>query len=211
MGLKQTKFFANSSYEAEDAQIIICRQCSSHLCLSSLILSDNFVGSSGPAYLVDRLINYYQDPEIVETSMKTGSYLISHVQCHQCATKLGWVYRKAYDCQQTYKEGKFVIEEEFIKSIANNSSTASLLENMKKTSRRRSSANSTFSSDLSEEDSFRFEKSNHFAAGKGNGNARISHLSFQAESDESFFNRLRFRTSEVEKLDDIEDEAVIDV
>ncbi|CAH2354183.1 hypothetical protein CLIB1423_15S00452 [[Candida] railenensis] len=210
MGLKQTHFFSNSSYEAEDTQIIICRTCSSHLCLSSLILSDNFVGSSGPAYLVDKLINYHPDSEAVETNMRTGTYLICNVRCHQCSTKLGWVYRKAYEDQESYKEGKFVIEEKFIKTIANNSSTATLLENMKRNRRRSSAANSVKSSSFSsenEDDSFRFENPSptHSIGNK----PRINHLTFHTESDESFLSRLRFRNLD-EKLEDIEDEAIVD-
>lgn len=208
MGLKQTHFFSNSSYEAEDTQIIICRTCSTHLCLSSLILSDNFVGSSGPAYLVDKLINYHPDPEAVETKMRTGTYVICNVKCHQCSTKLGWVYRKAYDAQEAYKEGKFVIEEKYIKTIANNSSTASLLENMKRSRRRSSNSvkSSSFSSE-NEDGSFRFEKPSPTAS-FGN-KPRLNHLSFHTESDEHFLSRLRFRSFD-EKLEDFEDEAVVD-
>lgn len=142
MGLKQTQFFANASYEGEDIQIIICKLCSLHLCLSSLILSDNFYGSSGPAYLVEQLINIVSEPKPVESEMKTGVYLIEYVKCSQCDTRIGWIYKKAYKLRETYKEGKFFIEQSYIKSIPNNSSTASLLENVKRSRRRSSGAHS---------------------------------------------------------------------
>ncbi|CAK7892388.1 hypothetical protein CAAN1_19S02696 [[Candida] anglica] len=213
MGLKHTNFFANSNYEADDTQIIICKQCSSHLCLSSLILSDKFFASSGEAYLVDKLINYTPEPTVQETSMHTGIYLISMVRCHQCNTKLGWNYKKAYSYSETYKEGKFVIEKSFIKSIPNNSSTATLMENVKRSRRRSSAANSlragSISSEL-DEDSFHFEKS---PISKSNHDLHnISFQDLEHDSDQAFLNRLGWRSLVSDKLEDIEDtEAIVDV
>lgn len=55
--------------------------------------------------------------------MHTGTYLINKVMCHQCGHKLGWYYRKAYSYEQHYKEGKYVIENKFVRFISNNLST----------------------------------------------------------------------------------------
>lgn len=149
MGLKYTNFFDNYNYESSDTQILICKNCSSHLCLSHLILSDNFTSTTGSAYLVDKLINYQPDPVLEKSNMRTGLYLTNKVRCHQCQSPLGWSYKKAYLTAQSYKEGKFVLEESVIKVIPNNSSTATLLEKARiNNQRRRYSGESNSSTSL---------------------------------------------------------------
>lgn len=158
MGLKNTEFFDNSSYDSEDTQIIVCSQCLSHLCLSNLIISDKFRGSSGDAYLVDKLINVQPDDNDQETQMLTGVYVINKVRCSQCRTNLGWLYKKLANYSEAFKEGKYVIEKLYIREVQNHSSTASLLKQARSLHRRRSSANSVSSSSFDEEsyiDSFR--------------------------------------------------------
>lgn len=145
MGLKHTEFFENTCYEADNTQIIVCNECLSHLCLSSLVLSDRFSGLSGDAYLVDKLINVQPDGMDQETRMKTGVYLINKIHCRQCFTVLGWVYKKLFSYSESYKEGKFVIEKKFIRQIPNHSTTAALIEQAKLLRRRRSSASNASS------------------------------------------------------------------
>ncbi|KAI5965628.1 uncharacterized protein KGF55_000990 [Candida pseudojiufengensis] len=150
MGLKCTNYFDNSEYDSPNIQIITCKSCSSHLCLSDLILSDNFNGSTGPAYLVDNLINIEINPCVEDTRMKTGLYKINKIKCHQCFLNLGWFYKKSYSYSETYKEGKFVIEKSFIKFSENLSTTQKLTEKVKQNKfKRRFSSNSTTSSNNS--------------------------------------------------------------
>lgn len=157
MGLQYTEFFDNEDYESNDTQIIICKECSGHLCLSNLIISDSFSGSSGPAYLVDKLINYVTEDKIEETEMKTGTYLIKKVRCKQCNTIFGWTYKKSFLYRESYKEGKFVIERAYLKLIDNNSSTKNLVELAKQSYRRRLSSTSTL---YDTEDEFKFNDGN---------------------------------------------------
>lgn len=152
MGLQLTDFFDNTNYESADTQIIICKECSSHLCLSHLVISESFQGSSGPAVLVDRLINYKTDPVLQESKMLTGVYLINKVLCRQCLQTIGWTYKKSFNYAEAYKEGKFVIERKFIKLIPNNSSTANLIEQAKLSNRRRRLSTKSLSSASSLED-----------------------------------------------------------
>lgn len=147
MGLKITDFFASSSYEDGETQIIVCTECLSHLCLSSLVISDKFWGLSGEAYLVDKLINVLPDHVDCETQMKTGIYVINKVRCQQCSTILGWMYKKSYSGSEAYKEGKYVIERKYIHLIPNNSATSILAEQAKILRRRRSSASISVSDD----------------------------------------------------------------
>lgn len=146
MGLKCTDYFETSKYDSPDIQIITCKSCSSHLCLSDLILSDNFSGSTGPAYLVDNLINVQINPKTEDTQMKTGAYKINKVECHQCLKTLGWYYKKSYSYSETYKEGKFVIEKSFIKFSDNLSTTQLLKEKAMQSKFRRFSNSSSHNS-----------------------------------------------------------------
>ncbi|EEQ36068.1 putative yippee-like protein [Clavispora lusitaniae] len=149
MGLKSTDFFENTSYEA-DTHIIVCNECSTHLCLSSLVLSDKFCSQSGDAYLVDRVINVQPDGEDRKTPMKTGVYLINKIRCSQCATTLGWLYKKSFSYSELYKEGKYVIERAFIHEIPNLSSNEALVRQARRSRRRRSSNMSSVSSSSDE-------------------------------------------------------------
>ena len=147
MGLKITNFFANSSYEDDQTQIIVCTECLSHLCLSSLVISDKFWGQSGEAYLVDQLINVLCAMDDLETQMKTGLYVINKIKCQQCSSPLGWVYKKSHNISEAYKEGKFVIERKYIHLIPNNLAFSFLAEQAKKLRRKRSSVSTLVSDD----------------------------------------------------------------
>ena len=207
MGLKYTNFFENSSYESSDTQIVICKNCSSHLCLSHLILSDNFRGSTGPAYLVDKLINYQLENGSQETRMLTGNYLINKVKCHQCSNQLGWTYKKAFSYSETYKEGKFVIEKDYIKLIPNNSSTASLMEKAKlNNSRRRSSGSSSSSVDYNNtsDDVFKFNPVDPTKA-KMEESVGNSSINFRDTDGVSILGRLRFQGIDKEEFDEDQD------
>lgn len=147
MGLKYTAFFPESLYDSPSTQIIVCKKCGCHLCLSDLIISDQFTGSSGAAYFVKDLINFEPSLTVIESQMRTGTYLINKVRCHQCKITIGWHYKKSYMAEEQYKEGKFVIERAFLDVIPNNSATDILLEQGKLHYKRRKSsgANSVFS------------------------------------------------------------------
>ncbi len=42
--------------------------------------------------------------------MTTGRHIIQSLRCAACKYICGWTYVKAYELDQKYKEGKFVIE-----------------------------------------------------------------------------------------------------
>ena len=205
MGLKNTNFFDNSKYETPDLKIICCKGCSSHLCLSDLIISDQFSGSSGPAYLVDKLINIEYDKQLKETKMRTGVYEINKIRCHQCKFELGWYYKKAHSYSETYKEGKYVIENEYILFIANNSSTNMLVEQARKNKiKRRYSSTSTISNESIEHtmergiDTFKFSSHSHqFKSPK--------HIDYRDISNGLFLNRLRIPVYDKDLNEDDED------
>lgn len=218
MGLKDTEFFDYENYESSDTQIIICKECSSHLCLSQLILSDEFTGSSGPAYLVDNLINYQAENKVQESKMHTGTYLIKSVGCKQCKTRLGWTYKKAYKFSEAYKEGKFVIEKKFIKFIPNNSAPSDLILQAQKNidhRRRRSSATiSSSSSSINESldgamDNFKYNNLPLDPINKTTSptSSRLPHIIARSLSFRDIYtsNRLRFQGTDKEFEEEDED------
>ncbi|GBL48208.1 hypothetical_protein [Candidozyma auris] len=167
MGLKSTEFFENTSYDSKNNKIFVCNECSSHLCLSNLVISDQFTGASGPAYLVDKLINVQPMGPDQEKQFRTGIYVVNDICCSQCHTTLGWFYKKSAAYAEQYKEGKYVVERAFIREVPNHTSTASLLQQARSSRRRRSSANSATSSfdDESSLESFRRRRSDEFKFG----------------------------------------------
>ncbi|KAK8503866.1 hypothetical protein V6N12_019037 [Hibiscus sabdariffa] len=46
-----------------------------------------------------------------ETQMITGRFTVAGVFCSKCGEELGWKYIQAHNMKNTWKEGKFVLEE----------------------------------------------------------------------------------------------------
>lgn len=46
--------------------------------------------------------------------MTTGKHVVRDIGCRQCGQVVGWKYDKAYDPQEKYKEGKFILEVELL-------------------------------------------------------------------------------------------------
>ena len=213
MGLKCTNYFENSKYDSPNIQIITCKGCSSHLCLSDLILSDNFNGASGPAYLVDNLINIEFNLNPEKTEMKTGVYLINKIKCHQCKNPLGWYYKKSYSYSETYKEGKFVIEKSYINFIENLTTTQLLLERaLQNKFRRRYSSSSSSNSTISDLEIDK-EDNNHCSSSSYNESSfatkeKLKLASRRRSSNSSLMNRLRLPYRNEEKQQDQDNDDV---
>lgn len=58
-----------------------------------------------------------KESEQEERGMTTGRHLVRDISCRQCGTCVGWKYDKAYEEDQTYKEGKFILEYELLKDV----------------------------------------------------------------------------------------------
>lgn len=114
MGLKYHNFFENSKYDHPNSEIIICKNCSFHICLTSLILSISSNSSNDSNFLVKKLINYEIEKNSQKSQMKTGLFDINNIICCQCKSKLGWYYKKAYSYLEIYKEGKFAVENKYV-------------------------------------------------------------------------------------------------
>ncbi|GAA5863345.1 hypothetical protein JCM5296_003535 [Sporobolomyces johnsonii] len=86
-----------------------CRRCKTHLTTTEQIESKNFNGQHGRAYLFTTVVNICTGPA-EDRPMTTGLHTVRDVMCSKCGEVLGWKYDRAYEPNQKYKEGKFILE-----------------------------------------------------------------------------------------------------
>ncbi|CAO3634494.1 unnamed protein product [Mucor fragilis] len=96
--------------EAKRCKIYACSRCSSHLSTFDYLISKDFHGVHGKAYLFENVVNIVVSHESEVREMTTGKHLIRYISCSGCDEELGWKYIKAYGRDQKYKEGKFILE-----------------------------------------------------------------------------------------------------
>lgn len=89
--------------------LLRCTSCGTHLGDPDHVISKDFQGTLGPAYLIESVINCTQGPR-EERILMTGLHVVCDVSCVYCQTVLGWKYAEAYEESQKYKEGKFILE-----------------------------------------------------------------------------------------------------
>eukprot|EP00126_Sphaerothecum_destruens_P001065 Sdes_comp12900_c0_seq1m3026 len=98
------------------SRIFACADCGSHLSKPEDIISKNFNGAHGKAYLFDKVVNVLCGaPE--ERVLSTGVHSVMDIYCNNCMTVLGWKYKTAHETSQKYKEGKFILEKKLIVEI----------------------------------------------------------------------------------------------
>jgi len=96
-------------FDESSGQIYCCKYCYCHFTSEKNIVSTAFNGHFGKAYLVDLVLNVFEGT-YKETEMSSGSYVVCDIFCVQCRDIVGWKYRKSYQIDQKYKEGKYVLE-----------------------------------------------------------------------------------------------------
>ncbi|KAI1310990.1 yippee-like protein [Xylaria venustula] len=90
-----------------------CKHCKTHLSNHEDIISRNFRGQHGKAYLFNTVVNI-ESGEPSERSMTTGRHIVRDITCRQCKKIVGWKYDKAFENNEKYKEGKFILEFELL-------------------------------------------------------------------------------------------------
>lgn len=110
-----------------------CKNCKTHLANHDDIMSrvrhtspstpyntltspQNFRGQHGKAYLFDNVVNI-NSGEPAERNMTTGRHIVRDIWCKQCKETVGWKYDKAYEQNEKYKEGKFILEAELLSQV----------------------------------------------------------------------------------------------
>ncbi|KAI1772448.1 hypothetical protein Hte_002824 [Hypoxylon texense] len=94
-----------------------CKNCKTHLANHEEIISRNFRGQHGKAYLFNTVVNI-DAGEASERSMTTGRHIVRDITCKQCKETVGWKYDKAYESSEKYKEGKFILEAELLCNVS---------------------------------------------------------------------------------------------
>lgn len=97
-------------------KIFGCKNCRTHLSTSDHMISKNFRGQHGKAYLFGNVVNVVAG-EAGERNMTTGRHVVRDISCRQCRETVGWKYDKAYESTEKYKEGKFILEAELLAAV----------------------------------------------------------------------------------------------
>ncbi|KAE8077656.1 hypothetical protein FH972_016199 [Carpinus fangiana] len=92
-----------------DRPLYSCRNCQNPIALRTDLLSKNFIGKSGPAYMFVHAMNIIVGQK-VDRKLMTGLYTVADIYCSNCGETLGWKYVRAYEVRDKFKEGKFIIE-----------------------------------------------------------------------------------------------------
>ncbi|CCH61817.1 hypothetical protein TBLA_0F02780 [Henningerozyma blattae CBS 6284] len=92
-----------------------CKSCRSHLSSQTQIMSKDYRGKTGDAYLMNNVVNVTMG-DVEKRTMITGDYLVCDIHCHWCNSVVGWKYLKSQRNDQKYKEGKYILE---LKMICN--------------------------------------------------------------------------------------------
>jgi RNase P subunit RPR2 len=94
-------------------KVYSCKRCCTHLVDKKELVSKNFHGKTGRAFLFNSAVNVDFGPE-KDKIMMTGLHTIKSVICKKCRQVIGWTYVFAYEQREKYKEGKFIIEKEYM-------------------------------------------------------------------------------------------------
>ena len=94
-------------------RIYTCTQCGSYLTTRKQLISKQFTGATGRAYLFGKCVNL-EYSAMQERQMLTGRHIVRDVACKKCGAKLGWMYEFAVHPDQRYKEGKTILEKALI-------------------------------------------------------------------------------------------------
>lgn len=89
--------------------LYLCGHCGTHLAAVDDLISRQFQGRHGKAYLVANVVNVTCGP-CEERMLMTGLHSVCDIACVACEGILGWKYESAYEPSQKYKEGKYILE-----------------------------------------------------------------------------------------------------
>lgn len=93
----------------ESPELFTCAKCGAHFCSANDVVSKNFQGKNGKAFLVARCDNVALGAQENKVLM-TGLHIVRDAICVGCNTVVGWSYDYAHDEKERYKTLKFVIE-----------------------------------------------------------------------------------------------------
>ncbi|XP_043689912.1 putative yippee-like protein Os10g0369500 [Telopea speciosissima] len=92
-------------------KIFKCKCCKVDSASHDDIVSKDFQGRFGSAYLFKTVVNISLGPN-EERRLLSGLHTVNDIYCSSCQQILGWRYEKAFEESQKYKERKYVLEKE---------------------------------------------------------------------------------------------------
>jgi len=93
----------------ETRKLYVCSKCGIHHSARNQLISKTFSGRHGRAFLFHKVVNF-QHGEPEERMLMTGLHVVRDIFCKSCKNYIGWKYDRAYEIDQKYKEGKFILE-----------------------------------------------------------------------------------------------------
>eukprot|EP01118_Nematostelium_gracile_P015707 TRINITY_DN6344_c0_g1_i1.p1 TRINITY_DN6344_c0_g1~~TRINITY_DN6344_c0_g1_i1.p1 ORF type:complete len:112 (-),score=14.22 TRINITY_DN6344_c0_g1_i1:76-411(-) len=90
-------------------QVWSCANCHIHFANNEDIISKQFTGRHGKAYLFSTVVNFSLGKR-EDRQLLTGLHTVVDIHCIQCYSYVGWKYEVAFEESQKYKEGKFIME-----------------------------------------------------------------------------------------------------
>ncbi|KAI9219205.1 yippee zinc-binding/DNA-binding /Mis18, centromere assembly-domain-containing protein [Blastocladiella britannica] len=97
-------------------RIYVCRDCHTHLSTATDIVSKQFQGQTGRAFLFQKVVNVTLG-EREDRQMTTGLHTVRDVLCIGCGLIVGWTYIYAFEESQRYKEGKTILEKALVDDL----------------------------------------------------------------------------------------------
>ncbi|RUP45837.1 hypothetical protein BC936DRAFT_147677 [Jimgerdemannia flammicorona] len=97
-------------------RIFGCGKCKTHLSTSEHIMSKDFHGKTGRAYLFEDVVNVTDGPQ-ENREMRTGLHTVVDIHCCHCGFVVGWKYIKAFADREKYKEGKYILEKMLFQEV----------------------------------------------------------------------------------------------
>lgn len=98
----------------DDALMYHCCRCRSPILRGRDIISTNYHGAWGPAFLVNRLYNSAVERVSYAAAFMTGGYTVCNVVCMGCRLMLGKKYIEARDPVNRFKVGKYLLEQTMV-------------------------------------------------------------------------------------------------
>ena len=90
-----------SSTQNTSQDIYSCRHCGVHFCYHADMVSPDFHGKTGQAYLFAKCLNVFVGPQS-EKEMMTGRHIVVDIYCIRCKIIIGWSYVSVLPSRQIF-------------------------------------------------------------------------------------------------------------
>lgn len=94
-----------------------CKLCGAFICSFNSLVSSSYRGFAGKAALSAAATNVRYDRPSIQL-MTSGAYTIQEIMCQGCSSYLGWKMIHAHERAERWKEGKHILELEFLEELS---------------------------------------------------------------------------------------------